>query len=202
MFENIIDHIYYINLDHRTDRNEQILGEFARMGIEHYERFPAIYHKEIGGVGCGRSHIAVLEDALQKGYKQILVFEDDFMFCVEPEEFATAMAALKTTDFDVCLLAYHLYDSVETDNPMFRKILNAETVSGYIIKLEYYQKLIDVFKEGVDAFEQTNHHWLYAIDVVWKKLQCQDHWICFQPRIGKQRESYSDCSNTINSEDW
>ena len=198
----IVDHIYYINLEHRKDRNDQILEEFARMGIDQYERFPAIYHKEIGGVGCGRSHIAVLEDALEKGYKQILVLEDDFMFCVSPEEFTVAMDALNSVYYDVCLLSYHLYESTKTENPMFRKVLNAETTSGYIIKREYYQKLIDVFREGVDEFEKTNHHWLYSIDVMWKKLQQQDNWICFTQRIGKQRASYSDCSNTLNAEDW
>ena len=40
--------------------------------------------------------------------------------------------------------------------------------------------------------EQTNHHWLYANDHVWKRLQPPHHWFYFKKRIGKQRESYSD----------
>jgi hypothetical protein len=48
----------------------------------------------------------------------------------------------------------------------------------------------------------VDHHWLYAIDVAWKKLQKRDLWYCFNPRLGKQGPSYSDYGNTYNQEDW
>lgn len=199
-----IDKIYYINLAHRRDRNEQILYEFRKMNIPQtkYERFNAIHHKEIGGVGCGRSHAAVLEDALQKGYQQIMVIEDDFQFCVTAPEFYSAIDKLNQMEYDVCLMAYCMKESAETNTPNFRKVLEAQTTSGYIIKRHYFQKLIDVFREAADNFERTNYHWMHAIDVMWKPLQRADNWICFYPRLGKQRPSFSDCSNTFNSDDW
>ena len=201
-----IDHIYYINLDHRGDRNEEILAEFQKMEIPptKYERFAAIHHNTIGGVGCGRSHVAVLEDALKKGYKQIMVFEDDFQFCVSTAaEFQNAMQNLETMEYDVCLMSYHhTEDFAETDNPHFRKVISATTTSGYIIKRHYFQKLADVFRKASDNFEKTNYHWLYAIDVMWQPLQRADNWICFHPRLGKQRPSFSDCSQTYSSVDW
>ena len=167
-----------------------------------YERFSAIHHKEIGGVGCGRSHIAILEDALQKGYEQIMIFEDDFIFCVSPDEFHNSLQYLTNMEYDVCMLSYNLYEYMNTHNPNFRKVLYAQTASGYIIKRHYFQKLIDCFKYAVENFEKTNYHWLYAIDVVWKTLQETDNWICFEPRIGKQRASFSDCSNTFCDVHW
>lgn len=199
-----IDHIYYINLEHRTDRNLQMLGELERMNIpnESYERYPAIYHKEIGGVGCGRSHIAVLEDAIQKGYNQIMILEDDFIFDVSPEIFYEKMEKLSDKQYDVCMLSYHLFDYRECGEEEFRKVLNAQTTSGYIIKRHYYKTLVDVFKWSVENFERTNHHWLYAIDAAWSPLQRKDNWLCFYPRIGKQSTSYSDCSNTMSDTDW
>ena len=199
-----IDKIYYINLAHRRDRNEQILYEFRKMEIppEKIERFNAIHHKTIGGVGCGRSHIAVLEDALQKGYQQIIVFEDDFQFCVDAPKFHTAIESLAQMEYDVCMMSYHLFESIEIGSPNFRKVIEAQTVSGYIIKRHYFQKLIDVFREAADNFERTNYHWLHAIDVMWKPLQRHDNWICFHPRLGKQRPSFSDCSQTFNDVDW
>ena len=54
-----IDHIFYINLDHRTDRDLEIQEELENYDIQGYERFPAILHDKIGGVGCGKSHISV-----------------------------------------------------------------------------------------------------------------------------------------------
>lgn len=199
-----IDRIYYINLTHRRDRNEQIQDEFRKMGISNYERFSAIHHKEIGGVGCGRSHIAVLEDAIKKGYEQIMVFEDDFMFCISPQVFHEGMENLKSMEYDVCMLSYNMYESEELTPPstQFKHVKYAQTVSGYIIRRHYFQKLIDCFKYAVENFEQTNYHWLYAIDVVWRGLQEQDRWIYFHPRFGKQRASFSDCSNTFNDVEW
>lgn len=199
-----IDHIYYINLEHRQDRNEQILDEFRKMDIPQtkYERFNAIHHATIGGVGCGRSHAAVLEDALHKGYKQIMVFEDDFQFCVDAPVFHAAIDSLTQMEYDVCMMSYHLFDSADTTTPNFRKVIEAQTTSGYIIKRHYFQKLIDIFREAADNFERTNYHWMYAIDVMWKPLQRADNWICFDPRLGKQCPSFSDCSHTFNNDDW
>jgi glycosyl transferase family 25 len=202
---NKIEHIYYINLEHRKERNIQFLEELTNMNIiptTSYERFPAIYHKTFGGVGCGRSHIAVLEDALEKGYNQIMIFEDDFTFVVSPSVFYDKMEKLTEKEYDVCMLSYHLFDSEECSEEGFRKVLNAQTTSGYIIKKHYYKTLIDLFKWSVENFEKTNHHWLYAIDAAWTTLQRRDNWLCFYPIIGKQRISYSDCSNTICDSDW
>jgi len=75
-----IDRIFYINLYHRTDRKQEIETEFENQGITNYERFPAIHHPTIGGVGCGRSHIEVLRIAKERGYKCVMILEDDFMF--------------------------------------------------------------------------------------------------------------------------
>lgn len=204
-----ISHIYYINLDHRLDRLQEIRAEISKMGFppDAYERIPAIYHREIGGVGCARSHIKTLEDAWEKGYEQILVLEDDFQMCVSPETWMEAFDVLQNTtlEYDVCLISYQLMESTELDDEFakyFRRVLEAQTTSGYIIKRHYIPTLIHTFREAADAFERTNYHWLYAIDVAWKTLQRNDKWICFYPRLGKQRPSYSDCGNTYSEVDW
>lgn len=200
-----IDHIYYINLDHRTDRNEEIQNELKKMEmpLEKITRFSAIYDKGIGGVGCGKSHIAVLQDALEKGYNQILVLEDDFTFCTTKEELEIQMEKLKQIEYDICLISYSLLDSsVIDEHSTFLKVLEAQTTSGYIVKRHYIENIIQKFEWAVENFAQTNYHWLYAIDIAWKPLQLQDNWICFHPRAGKQRASYSDCSNTFNDVHW
>ena len=76
-----IDGIFYINLDHRTDRKEEIERELTRFDLK-FERFPAIPHK-IGGVGCGTSHLEVIKLAKQRGYRNVLIFEDDIEFIVD-----------------------------------------------------------------------------------------------------------------------
>jgi GR25 family glycosyltransferase involved in LPS biosynthesis len=194
-----IDCIFYINLDHRTDRKCEIEGELNSMGLP-YERFAAIRHETIGGVGCGRSHVGVLKLAKERGYKRIMVLEDDFMFTSNPHD---ALSKLDDVSFDVCLLSYNLFQSSEsTEYPFLHRVHEAQTTSGYIINAHYYDALIAVFEDAIPKFEQTNHHWLYAIDVAWKVLQRRDTWYCFSPRIGKQRPSYSDCGNCYSEVDW
>jgi len=203
---NSIDHIFYINLNHREDRNTEIQTELNNFDIHSnkYERFSAVYHSEIGGVGCGRSHIQVLRLAKERGYKRILVLEDDFMFTISKPDFYEAMENLKQLDhYDVCLLSANVIQYKEYDkSTFFQKVIEAETTSGYIINEHYYDKLIDIFENATNMFELTNSHWLYAIDVAWKSLQLTDDWYVFNPRIGKQRPSYSDCGNTFSNVSW
>lgn len=199
----MFDHIFYINLDHRSDRRSEIERELEAMGLASIsERFSAIRHETIGGVGCGRSHVEVLKLAKERGYKDILVLEDDFMFTVDKSEFEQGIERISDIPFDVCLLSYNLMDSRETDYSFVKRVLEAQTTSGYIVKNHYYDALIQVFSDAVVGFEQTNYHWIYAIDVAWKVLQKRDVWYCFSPRFGKQRPSYSDCGNCVNDSDW
>jgi glycosyl transferase family 25 len=194
-----IDRIFYINLDHRTDRRSEIEAELNSMGLV-YERFPAVRHETIGGVGCGRSHVGVLNLAKERGYKRIMVLEDDFMFTADPHD---SLRKLHNVSFDVCLLSYNLFNATESaEYPFLKRVHEAQTTSGYIINDHYYDTLIAVFEDAIPKFEQTNHHWLYAIDVVWKVLQRRDMWYCLTPRIGKQRPSYSDCGNCYSEVDW
>jgi glycosyl transferase family 25 len=199
-----LDKVFFINLDHRQDRLAEIEGELESHGLSHiYERFSAIRHETIGAVGCGRSHIEVLKLAKARGYERVLIMEDDFMFTVSKDEFQEKIDKLDDIEFDVCFLSCHLMNFTMSQNHSFlHKVLEAQTASGYIVSNHYYDELINVFSDALPAFEATNCHWLYAIDVVWKPLQLRDNWICFNPRVGKQRPSYSDCGNTFSETEW
>ncbi len=199
----MLERVFYINLDHRTDRRSEIESELETMGLLSIsERFPAIRHETIGGVGCGRSHIEVLKLAKERGYSQILVLEDDFMLTVDRDVLEKNLTQIADLNFDVCLLSYNLQNSGESGYTFLKKVVEAQTTSGYIVKCHYYDALIQVFSDAVIGFEQTNYHWIYAIDVAWKVLQARDTWYCFSPRLGKQRPSYSDCGNCVNDSDW
>ena len=80
-----IDFIFYINLEKRTDRREQIEMELKKMEIT-AERFVGIPF-EPGIVGCGKSHLEVLKLAKDRKYKNVLILEDDFTFLVDRKNF-------------------------------------------------------------------------------------------------------------------
>ena len=193
-----LDRVFFINLDHRTDRLAEIEGEIESHKMTYLsERFSAIRHETIGGVGCGKSHIEVLKLAKERGYSRILILEDDFMFTSNFDD------RIDDLEFDVCFLSSDLMTfSVHEDYDFLYRVREAQTASGYIVNSHYYDELIRVFSEAVVMFEETNCHWLYAIDVAWKTLQARDNWVCLNPRIGKQRPSYSDCGNTFSETEW
>jgi GR25 family glycosyltransferase involved in LPS biosynthesis len=79
--------VFYINLEHRKDRREQIEGELNKLGLK-YERFPAIQLNP-GNVGCGLSHLAVMKIAKERNLKNVFIIEDDFQLIVEPAAMVT-----------------------------------------------------------------------------------------------------------------
>ena len=197
-----IDKIFYINLDKRTDRREEIEQELNQMELS-YERFPAI-HNSNGIVGCGYSHLSVLKIARDRGYKNVLIFEDDFTFLVEKPELEIQLEQLFNSfnEFDVCFLSYGCNNFEDIPNNTFiKRVVDAHTASGYIVNEKYYSKLIDLYEICIPLLEETEQHWIYANDMCWRSLQKQDMWVCFVKRLGKQRASYSDNANRFADHD-
>ena len=186
---------FYINLDHRKDRKEEIETELKENNIM-FERFPAIKN-ENGALGCSKSQLNVIKLEKERNYKKIIIFEDDFEFIVSKDEFEEEMKKLDNVKFDVCLLAYNTDNLYDSQYDFLYKIKDAQTTSGYIINYHYYDTLIKCWEESIKMFEITGNEKKYTCDQSWKILQEKDNWFCFKKRIGKQRESYSDIENSI-----
>lgn len=197
---NNIDHIFYINLDKRVDRKELFEAELVKYELT-AERFAGIYYPmPMSIVGCGKSHLQVLELAKLRKYKNVLIFEDDFYFTEPKQVVEDCLHQLFTTkpNFDVCFLAQNLISgTVDETNPLFTRIAYSTSASGYIVNSHYYDKLIELYTWAMPALEKTMAHWIYANDQVWKSLQETDNWYCFTQRLGKQRNILSDNSNCI-----
>jgi len=93
---NYFDQVYCLNLDRRIDRMKKMQKRFDHFNIE-FKRFSAVdgksmsnaeyakyklYRKKLSKaeLACTISHKKIYEDALEKGYERILVFEDDARF--------------------------------------------------------------------------------------------------------------------------
>ena len=100
----MIDAILYINLAHRTDRNEHILHEIHKLCTDDSKihRIDAI-KRENGAFGCGLSHIKALEYALEHEWKTVLIVEDDFTFKCDSNEIERNISLLFEHNFDVGL---------------------------------------------------------------------------------------------------
>ncbi len=186
-----IDKIIYINLNKRPDRREQIENELNNFGLE-YERFEAIDVPYFGQLGCAISHLSVLKIARERGYKNILILEDDFTFTVTKDEFENQLNMFfnSNINYNVCMLSYNLNNYIETNYNFIFKALDVQTASGYIVNSNYYDKLINLFEPNIKVLYDTKCA-SHALDVVWKTLQPNDEWFCFINRIGIQRPGYS-----------
>lgn len=199
--------IYYINLEHRTDRKKHILNELKKININinSIQRISAI-KKTIGSYGCMLSHIKTLEKALNDDVEYAIILEDDFVF-KKPINIENLIDNLKNIKWDVCLLSGNHFKLNTKIKKNIYYVSGSQTASGYIIKKLYIPKLLNFWKQNdlgekksidyssmskVDCSNEKNCPYIEPIDESWKKLQKKDKWIIINPTIGKQLESYSD----------
>jgi hypothetical protein len=190
-----IGKIIYINLDKRIDRKHEICREFAKMGVpsDKFERFPAQLTNP-GTNGCGYSHFQVLRTAINCGYKNVLVLEDDFEFLVSRPELDYLLDYLFTQfkePWDVIMFTYALDEGADYDH-IFGKVVSAHNAGGYLVNQHYLQKLSYTIEQANIKLRETGEHWLYANDSCWIDLQRKDNWFYFKQQIGHQRTTVSD----------
>ena len=194
---SIFGGVFVVNLARRQDRLADFDKEMARIGLP-YERFEAVDNVK-NGIGCSLSHLAVLKLAKSRGYKNVLVFEDDFTLLVSPEEFWHAMRVMNEP-YDVLLPAHFLQD-FEPFSDTLVKVKKSTSTGAFIVNESMYDKLIAVWEEAVANLIATGRHWEYACDQAWCKLQPEAAWYAFVPKLGKQRPSWSDHSQAYYNGD-
>jgi glycosyl transferase family 25 len=182
---DFVEKIVYINLAHRTDRKEAVLKELASVGIPDSKvlRFDAIKHDD-GAIGCTMSHIAVLKLAIENGWHNYLVVEDDAQW----KDFQRGYNSLLTLhpENDVVILGgtFSRFSG--------SKLVHCQTTTGYVVKKEYYGTLLANFEEGLLRLQETGIRLEYAIDVYWNHLIKHDKWALILPAMIIQRPGYSD----------
>lgn len=187
----LLKHTFVINLKTRPDRLEHVTAEFEKLNIKP-NIFNAIQTKD-GAVGCTMSHIKCLEIAIEKDYEQIFICEDDITF-LEP------YVALRSLDFfqkkiknwDVLIIGGNVVKPYEKIDDYCLKITNCQTTTGYIVKKNYYNTLLNNFRTGINKLLTTGNTRQFAIDIYWKQLQIQDNWYLLHPLTVTQYENYSD----------
>jgi GR25 family glycosyltransferase involved in LPS biosynthesis len=198
---NHFDVLYYINLEHRTDRNEHILAELAKTGIDESKvhRIDAVCIKEFGMLGCVKSHIKTLEAFLQTPdeIQNCLILEDDFKL----KDLNNLNVSIENLDaffgmnieYDVLMISGNLIHCKRTFVPFLLKVDEAQTTSGYCITKKFAITLLENFREGADLLEKAGYQ-LHEVclDQYWKRLQKDNKWFAIYPLIGEQMLSYSD----------
>lgn len=197
-----IDLIMYINLSHRTDRNQHIVNELTSIGFNttKIKRLDAVQHT-LGGIGCGLSHIQCLEYAIENKCNNILIVEDDFKFIIDSTELNSRLTELFSTDpnYDVYLLGRNLYYYTHNTSKLYR-VVESQAASCYLVSSKFMKTLLANYKEAVEKLEKHKNEYgeqykVYAIDQYSKQLQKTHVYLTHKFPCGVQQPSYSDIEN-------
>ena len=190
---NDITHIFYINLEHRTDRKAHVEQEMEILGMNAV-RFNAIQMTN-GAIGCTMSHLHILKYALDNKLDHVLIMEDDITFLhptIFKKQFNTFIEN-HTNNWDVILFAGNNIPPYEKIDNTCIKITRCQTTTGYLVNGHYINTLMQNIKVGLtQLIKNPTQHSLYAIDIYWAILQSTGNWYLIIPLTVIQKDGYSD----------
>ena len=123
---------YWINLDNRQDRQENMAKLFDELGMNNTERVSAVEAQPYF-YGCGMSHIKTLKKGLQDGLP-FLVLEDDVAYT---DGFSETLDI--TNDIDAIYLGYTTWSATK-ERSLMSRMTNPLEVTGYnddLVRISY-----------------------------------------------------------------
>jgi len=200
---NFFEKIFVINLDERTDRWIHAQEEFKKYNITNYERFPAIKLTEIpdskltnkfmsqtdryikSAFGCRLSHIKIIEIAKERGYKNVLILEDDFSINESRYKlFEMAIQELNNFKWDMFYLGITpIYQKMDIiGNHLYKIKGNCTGGHAYAVNSHFY-----------DVILEKNKTASYEIDNIYSKdIQVNNNVYGIKPMIITQYLNHSD----------
>jgi glycosyl transferase family 25 len=197
LFDNIP--VIYINLNERTDRNEHMKKELNKIGVTNAIRFPGV-KLDNGALGCSMSHLKCVELAKKNNYDQVFICEDDIEF-LDPTLFLNQLQTFldSNINWDVIIVSGNNMIPYVPVSDCCIKVMNCQTTTGYIVRKEYYDKLYNNFKTGIQKLMSDPSNNSYKIDKYWFSLQRQDNWYLIIPLSVVQKEDYSDIEKKVTN---
>lgn len=193
MFD-FIEKVVYINLANRIDRREH-MEQMTNIFGDKVIRFEAIEMKP-GCIGCSKSHIKVLELAIQNNWRNVLILEDDVEWNYKEEAYE-CFKNLTNNVFDVILLGGF---RSKFDKYTY-KLSNALGTSSYLVNGHYFQTLLNKQQSALSELLKNREHMSasqcritsqFHCDRCWESLMEKDSWFIVVPNLLYQLDGYSD----------
>jgi len=194
---NTFEKVYCINLDRATERWNKSCRQFKQHQIE-VERVSGIEPKAgvndlyAGEIGIMRTNYQLVKNAKENNYKNIFIFEDDF---IVPPDFISKFNWYfdeVPDDWDFLYLGgWHFGDVVQiTDN--IAKVRRTFATHSFAIKNTMYDRiLMDISKEK------------HPVDVYYADMMPTCNAYCITPNLSNQINGYSYIQNIVmNHDGW
>jgi GR25 family glycosyltransferase involved in LPS biosynthesis len=206
MLEKYFDKIYCINLDKRTDRWDFFTKQCEKYSINSVERISAIDGSLVDGgmyppkflkgeIGLLLTSIKIFEDAIKKGYENILLIEDD---CLLNDNFFKLDEYFSLLPDDWVMLYFganhNTHGGWEEPKKINDRVLKlSHSYSAHMIgfKKIIFDEILTILKSFMDQN-----------DVVYSKLQKKYPSYCFTPTIATQLVGFSDIQNKEVDYNW
>jgi GR25 family glycosyltransferase involved in LPS biosynthesis len=184
-----IQHVLYINLDDRPDRQKEVDDELRRVGFLP-QRVSGFRIPGNGLRGCNLSHIKCLEIAKKNQWTHVLICEDDALFRTDIKLVQDRISTFlqRHEDWDVITLGPNIREAEYIDDCTAR-VLKSWCAAAYIVRQEYYDVLLHTFKSATKGN--------IIADATWSHLSIRDHWYTVLPLMVVQRPSKSDLEDTV-----
>lgn len=202
------DRIYCINLQERTDKWQQCLEEFTKLGIENRvikfdaikfigELPPQLRWINIRACGCTASHREIIKICNNENVKNVLVLEDDVEFHNEPiKNLNLSINELKDKEWDIFYLGMNVTDEkfkepLERVGPNLLKIKSALTTHAIAYNSSAFKLILDYIPEGSNIINWQAKNESYD-GFFMKHFLSQNKGFCTNEYLATQRDSFSD----------
>ncbi len=193
--------VYYINLAHRTDRNEQMIHEFEKLNFQQYERFDAATSQYGGANGCTLSHFRLWDkianlplDTNDGKIPYVLILEDDAKFTVNRsilDQYLNTYYQL-TNQRKLLALGYNMNIKQRyAKSKLFHYGLKFLTTSDYIIPIRLARKFIVRLQKKKINYQNDSKTGI-VIDLYIQHYQHYRYYLVPDTHIVIQRRSHSD----------
>ncbi len=197
---DIFDKVYCINLKHRTDRWEGCQTQFDKYGIE-VERIDAVNGNEVvpdgvgklmpGEVGVIRSNYNVIRDAKEKGYKRIIIFEDDVELCDDFNSRFMLHYDNTPEDWRFLYMGGNHVGGLTPVNNKISRIRHTYAIHAICVHEELYDHILSMLGE-----EKVQ------VDVTYAQLQKTFPSYVFRPHLAWQKDGHSDIQGGYQNYDF
>lgn len=175
MFQNLVDHVYAINLESSKDRRKNIELQCHSIGT-HFERWEAIdgVAEDVdwvpnenneggwtqGAAGLVHTTANIIRDAKEKGYETIMIMEDDIVFHKGAYKEAKEKFGILPEDWELFHLAAQHYKSPKRYGPLLQ-LGGAWSCQIYIIHeraFDEYLEWLELVDRPIDSITSKVFH--------------------------------------------
>ena len=185
---DFIDEIYCLNLGRRTDRWQECIAEFNRIGINNKViRYPAIEIPNVPAILLNQiSMLSLLTLAKKKKLKNFLFLEDDVKFIGDTLDILSkSLEQIKELNWKMLYLGANLSRKLNRVSDNLFQLKGGLSSHAILFNSTF-------FDECIDKLLKTQE--LYT-DVLFRELQETNDCYVVYPLLATQRRSFSDVEN-------